>query len=86
MHYAGVSELEAIKSATYNAGLTLNLEGEVGGIAEGMLADLIVVDGDPSKDITVLQDQDKIETIILDGEVVEVDPELEAWTNEPSYV
>ena len=62
----------------------LNLEGEVGGVAPGMLADLLVVDGDPSEDITVLQDRTRIETIILDGEVVEVDRDLESWPNEQS--
>ena len=55
-------------------------------VAPGMLADLLVVDGDPSEDITVLQDRERIETIILDGEVVEIDRDLESWPNEPSYV
>jgi imidazolonepropionase-like amidohydrolase len=85
MKYAGMSELEAIQAATYNAGLTLNLEGEVGAVAEGMLADLLVVDGDPSEDITVLQDRSRIEQIILDGEPIEIDPGLESWPNLPSY-
>lgn len=84
MKYAGLNELEAIQAATYNAGLTLNLEGEVGGVAPEMLADLLVVDGDPSQDIRILQDKKRIETIILDGEVVEVDPALPSWTNEPA--
>jgi len=86
MKYAGVSELEAIQAATYNAGICLNLEGEVGGVAPGMLADLLVVDGDPSKDVAVLEDRTKIEQIILDGEVVELDRDIESWPNQPSYV
>jgi imidazolonepropionase-like amidohydrolase len=85
MKYAGMSELEAIQAATYNAGLTLNLEGEVGAVAEGMLADLLVVDGDASEDITVLQDRSRIKQIILDGEPIEIDPGLESWPNMPSY-
>jgi imidazolonepropionase-like amidohydrolase len=84
MKYAGLSELEAIQAGTSNAGITLNLEGEVGIIAPGKLADLLVVDGDPSEDIRVLQDRSKIETIVLDGEIVEIDPELESWPNERS--
>ena len=86
MKYAGVSELEAIRAATYDAGVVLNLEGEIGRVAPGMLADLLVVDGDPSQDITVLQDRKRIEQIILDGEVVEIDRELQSWPNQPSYV
>jgi imidazolonepropionase-like amidohydrolase len=84
MKYGGLSELEAIAAGTYNAGLTLGLEGEVGAVAPGMLADLLVVDGDPSEDITVLQDRSRIELIILDGEVVTIDPELQSWPNESS--
>jgi hypothetical protein len=85
MKYAGLNELEAIAAGTYNAGLVLNLEGEVGGVKPGMLADLLVVDGDPSQDITILQDHDKIETIILDGDIVEVDRSVKSWPNKPSY-
>jgi imidazolonepropionase-like amidohydrolase len=86
MKYAGVSELEAIKAATSNAGLVLDLEGEVGAIAPDMLADVLIVDGDPSEDITVLQDQSRIETIILDGQVLDIDRDLKSWPNLPSYV
>jgi imidazolonepropionase-like amidohydrolase len=84
MKYAGLSELEAIGAATYNAGIVLNLEGQVGAVAPGMLADLLVVAGDPSEDIRVLQDKTRIETIVLDGEIVEVDRDLESWPNERS--
>lgn len=79
MDYAGLSTVEAIAAGTSNNARTLNLEGEVGIVAPGMLADLLVVDGDPSADITVLQDKTKFEHIILDGEFVEVDLELESW-------
>jgi adenine deaminase len=85
MKYAGFSELEAIQAATWNGGVVLNLEGQVGAVAPGMLADVLVVDGDPSQDITVLQDHDRIETIILDGEIVEIDRSVKSWPNEPSY-
>ena len=49
MDYAGLSPVEAIAAATYNNGRTLNLEGQVGAVAPGMLADLLVVAGDPSR-------------------------------------
>jgi imidazolonepropionase-like amidohydrolase len=85
MKYAGMTELEAIQAATYNAGITLSLEGEVGAVAPGMLADLLVVDGDPSEDITVLQDRARIEEIIVDGEIMDVDRQLETWPNHSSF-
>ena len=84
MKYGGLSELEAIAAGTYNGGITLNLEDEVGGVAPGMLADLLVVAGDPTEDITVLQDKTRIETIILDGEIIEAERDLESWPNEQS--
>jgi imidazolonepropionase-like amidohydrolase len=84
MKYAGLSELEAIQAGTSNAGIVLDLEGEVGVVAPGKLADLLVVDGDPSEDIRVLQDRARIETIVLDGEIVEIDREIETWSSERS--
>ncbi|MEA2652183.1 MAG: hypothetical protein QOI85_1904 [Chloroflexota bacterium] len=82
MDYAGLNELEAIQAATWNAGRTLNLEGKVGAVAPGMLADLIVVDGDPSVDLTVLQERDRIETVIVGGQVMDVDRDIESWRND----
>jgi imidazolonepropionase-like amidohydrolase len=35
-----------------------------------MLADLVVVDGDPSSDITVLENADKIKAVLVDGRFV----------------
>lgn len=86
MDYAGLTTLEAIRAATYDAGIVLNLAGEVGAVSPGMLADLIVVNGDPVADITVLQEKDAIETIILDGKIVKIEKELESWPNEHSYL
>ncbi|MGD9762389.1 MAG: amidohydrolase family protein [Candidatus Binatia bacterium] len=75
MQYAGLSPLEAIQAGTKNAALVLGLAGEVGEIAPGKLADVIVVDGDPLADIRVLLDKRRITTVIKDGRVVEFDDE-----------
>lgn len=84
MTYAGLSELEAIQAATSHAAEAVGREGEVGAIAPGMLADLLVVDGDPIEDIRVLQDQDRLETILLGGETVDIPSDIESWPHEPS--
>jgi imidazolonepropionase-like amidohydrolase len=73
MEYAGLSELEAIQAATKNNALVLGLEGEIGEVAPGKLADLLVVSGNPAEDIRVLQDKRNIEVVIKDGEIVEFD-------------
>jgi imidazolonepropionase-like amidohydrolase len=84
MEYAGLSAIEAIAAGTHNNARVLNLEGQVGGLAPGMLADLLVIDGDPSEDITILQDPRRIERIVLDGQFIEADLEVESWGNERS--
>ena len=42
----------------------------VGTVEPGKLADLLVVDGDPSVDIAVLQDRDKLRAILKGGAFV----------------
>lgn len=51
----GQSAMAAIVSATSLAAESLRLEREIGSIAPGMTADLIAVEGDPTKDITALR-------------------------------
>ncbi|MBV9793673.1 MAG: amidohydrolase family protein [Actinobacteria bacterium] len=76
MTYAGLTALEAIQAGTSNGALMLGLDGQIGVVAPGMIADLIVVDGDPVADITVLQRRAAIETVIQDGKVVQFDEEM----------
>jgi imidazolonepropionase-like amidohydrolase len=51
----GQRPLDAITSATSVAARALGLGGEVGTIAPGMLADIIAVEGDPTRDVTALK-------------------------------
>lgn len=57
--------LEAINAATELGGQLV--DWDVGLVREGYLADLLLVDGDPSKDVTILQDADKLTGIMKDG-------------------
>jgi imidazolonepropionase-like amidohydrolase len=45
----------------------MGMGAELGQIREGFLADLLLVDGDPVKDITILQDRAKLLAIMKDG-------------------
>ncbi|MEP6659262.1 MAG: amidohydrolase family protein [Acidimicrobiales bacterium] len=42
---------------------------ELGQLRPGWLADLIVVDGDPLADIAVLQDRDRMDLVMKDGQI-----------------
>jgi imidazolonepropionase-like amidohydrolase len=58
---------EALLCATRDGGAAYDPDGSVGTLEEGKLADLVVVDGDPSTDITVLQDLSRIVAVMKDG-------------------
>ncbi|WP_040830221.1 metal-dependent hydrolase family protein [Nocardia jiangxiensis] len=58
---------EALLSATALGGQIMRRPDELGQIKPGFLADMILVDGDPLTDITVLQDSDRIVAIMKDG-------------------
>jgi len=64
----GLSPMEAIVSATRVAAETLGLGSRLGTIEPGKLADLIVVEGDPLKDIAVLQRKEQIVVVMKDGQ------------------
>lgn len=52
---AGYTNEEMLKQATINGAKVLGLDKELGTIKEGKLADMIIVDGEPDKDISVMQ-------------------------------
>ena len=51
LHDHGASAMQAIKAATSTAAKLLGIEDQVGTIEPGKVADLILVDGDPSQDL-----------------------------------
>ncbi|MBL8139202.1 MAG: amidohydrolase family protein [Acidobacteria bacterium] len=61
---AGFTPLEAITIGTRNGARYLGLEKRLGTIAPGLQADLMVVAGDPSRDITALRN---VETVFRQG-------------------
>ena len=62
----GLTPMQAIQSATSSAAELLGWK-EVGAIAPGRFADLVAVDGDPLKDVTILE---KVSFVMKGGEVV----------------
>ncbi len=64
---AAMTPMEAVTATTKTASEVLGLEKKIGTLEKGKLADLIVVDGDPVKDIRLLQNRDKILAIMKEG-------------------
>src|SRR5262249_42009986 len=67
-HYAraGIPPLRILKMATSEAAQHLDAN-ELGVVAPGKLADLILIDGNPEKDISVLR---KIRTVVKNGQIL----------------
>ena len=61
--------MEAIVSSTAGVAKLFMREEELGKVKPGYYADLILVDGDPLKDITVLQDHEKLNVIMINGRI-----------------
>ena len=69
----GLSALEAIRCATYNGARALRMdEGTIGVVEVGAAADLIVVHGDPSRDVTVLGDRSNLRHVFSRGRAVDL--------------
>lgn len=63
----GYTPAETVMAATKYGGEIMGMGNELGLVKEGYLADLIMIDGDPVKDVTLFQDRDNILMIMKDG-------------------
>jgi imidazolonepropionase-like amidohydrolase len=66
--HVGMSTMEALLSATAWGAPMMRIGKVLGYIREGYLADILLIDGDPLADITVLQDKARILAVMKDGE------------------
>ena len=73
----GMSNMEAIESATRIGAEAIGVEKTLGTVELGKLADIVMVDGDPLKDITVLKN---VSWVMKGGEVISQHPE---WRRRP---
>ncbi len=65
--YLGFTPMEALLATTRFGGEVMLRGSDLGQVKEGFLADLLLVDGDPLSDITVLQDAQRIVAVMKDG-------------------
>jgi imidazolonepropionase-like amidohydrolase len=63
----GFTPAEALRCATAVGGELMGMGGELGLIKPGYVADLLLVDGDPLADITVLQDAGRLAAVMKGG-------------------
>jgi Amidohydrolase family len=63
---AGIAPAEVLRLATWTPAMVMGVDKDVGVIAPGKLADMILVDGDPTKNI---RDINRITTVVKGGKV-----------------
>jgi imidazolonepropionase-like amidohydrolase len=63
----GYSPAAALSAATHYGGQMMNKIGPLGLVREGYLADLLLIDGNPMADISILQDKDRICMVMQGG-------------------
>ena len=59
--------MEVIRQATIYAADLFGMKEQIGQVAEGFLADLIVVDGDPVEDISIMTQPDRYLKMVMKG-------------------
>lgn len=69
VQYVGFTPLEAIRSATQTGAQIMGRDDELGTLAAGKLADVLVIDGDPVTDIRVLEDRARFIAVMQGGVV-----------------
>lgn len=67
--YVGFSVLDTIRCATLGGAKIMGREHELGSLQAGKLADVLVVDGDLMKDISLLEDRKNLLAVMQGGEV-----------------
>jgi imidazolonepropionase-like amidohydrolase len=69
--YYGYTPAEALRCGTRNGGalMTMGSNEKLGEVKEGHLADLLLVDGDPLMDVSILLNPDRLVVIMKDGQI-----------------
>lgn len=72
VRHLGYTPLEVITLQTRENAVAMGLAGKLGTIEPGMFADILILDADPSADVTVLGDPSHVRAIIKDGKPIDL--------------
>ena len=81
----GMSPVEALRTGTIEAARSLGYDADVGSLEVGKLADLVVLDADPTQDI---RNSDKISKVMIGGRLLDaatLNEELTGTRKRPAY-
>jgi imidazolonepropionase-like amidohydrolase len=76
MDYYGYDAAGALACATRNGGQAMRDEGDLGTLTQGALADMLLVNGDPLTDVTILEDKTRLAMVMKDGAIHNIAPGL----------
>jgi imidazolonepropionase-like amidohydrolase len=66
----GMSPMDAVVAATKTAAEAIGIADRVGTLEEGKLADIVIVDGNPLDNASILCDEGKISMVMKEGQIV----------------
>jgi len=69
MVLSGMTPMQAIVSSTKVAAECMGWDSQVGTLAAGKLADIVIVNGDPLADIRILEQSERIALVMKDGKI-----------------
>lgn len=65
----GMSTMEALQTATINGAKAIRIEKDLGSVEVGKYADILAIDGDPTKNINCLQEKKNIQMVMKEGRI-----------------
>ncbi len=80
---AGLTPIQSIVASTSNAAYALGLQHEIGTVEVGKCADLLVIDGNPLDDITVVTRKECLRLVMHKGQIVTAEPQFAAVQAQP---
>lgn len=89
---AGLTPMQAIQAGTINVAKAFRKDKDFGTVEPGKVADIVVIDGDPLKDIWAVQ---RVKVVVLGGKVVDHEfhanyknpiPAIRAWRATPQEI